>query len=51
MSIKLGAIILAKTTYAVQVLEKRMRERGETMLDNVRIRKLETRKWNDFIVY
>lgn len=51
MSIKRGVTILAKTIYAVQALEKRMRARGKNILDNVRIRKLETRKWNDFIVY
>lgn len=51
MSIQRGVSILAKTVSAIYALEKRMRERGENVLDNVRIRKLETRKWNDFIVY
>lgn len=51
MLILKGVITLAKTTYAIRAMEKRMRERGESILDNVRIRKLETVKWNDFIVY
>ncbi len=51
MLILKGVITLAKTTYAIRALEKRMRERGEAIMDNVRVRKLETTKWDQFIVY
>lgn len=49
--IRQGVNILVKTISSTYALEKRMRERGESILDNVRARRLSTVKWNDFIVY
>lgn len=51
MSILSGVITLVKTTHAIRTIEKRMRERNEAILDNVRIRKLETVKWDNYIIY
>lgn len=51
MLILKGATILAKTTQAISTMEKRMRGNGESILDNVRMRKRKTFKWDDFIIY
>jgi hypothetical protein len=51
MSLLNGVINLVKISSKIYRLERRMRERGEHIMDDVRQQKLETIKWSDFIVY
>lgn len=51
MSFITGVITLVKLTSQIYRLERKMRERGETILDDVRQQKLETVKWNSYVLY
>lgn len=51
MSILKGVFNLVKLSSRIYTIERKMRERGENILDDVRQQKLETVKWNSYVLY
>lgn len=51
MSFLKGVITLVKLSAKIYRQERKMRERGENILDDVRQQKLETVKWNSYVLY
>lgn len=46
-----GVLNLVKLSSRIYAIERKMRERGENILDDVRQQKLETVKWNSYVLY